>query len=320
MATITSQTTPNTTGAILIAIKTLLVSAGWTVAQSGTGSSGAGSGVYNPSGDSVTTTALLNNPDAWFRIVSPLGASGPQFCFQRGSGTTDARITYSAFGVSVAGTASTIPTMTSQITLRSPGFDAWPPSFVSSLYRLWVAADNAAPYGFWFNLIQVGGGNMASGLALIPMSTFTPGDTNPYIVACNDSASSWRANNLFITSSSPTTNSVVGYLPTTSSVVTIPAFVPSNQNYFGGSVNAIASTVGAGGFGSDPITGKDVLFPIQFIRPVTLGTAAWKGATSFMRWKGTLRANGDTATVTTPRDFIHIGDTVLPWDGSVPLI
>lgn len=318
MAILASQSNPATCGAALFALKTLLVSAGWTVASSGTGSSGVGSGVYNGSGDAVTTSALMSNPNAWFRVVSPLGPTGPQYVFQNGTSIYgEINIIATCYGVAGAGTASAPNSLTNGLQLRSTAVQTF--NTDGTAYRLWCAADNAAPYGFWFGAIPFGGGTMSGVNVLAPLDVTNIGDPTPYAFLSNP----YNLNPTWQTVATPANNSsssgAYTYIPFTTSLSGTIGFLPTNQSFVGGGIT-LAATSSGGGFGVDPITGKDALFPIMFARSLAVAPAGWKGVTTFARWKGTIRTNGDTATLNSPRDLIHIGDLVLPWDGSVPIL
>jgi hypothetical protein len=319
VAIIASQTTPTNFGDCGYAIKQLLVTAGWSVLESGTGSAGAGSGVYNATGDAITTGALMNNTNAWFRIRSPLGASGPQFVFQNANNGGGYNIWFTCYGVSSAGNASTPTTLLNGSQIRQSSWTLFA-STTSPVHRLFVAADNAAPYGFWFGQIPVGGGAVKGINVLAPLSVTNPGDVTPYMVVSGLSSSSMLVADLASYASAYSGHLNFGYIPGTTNCTIIPGFLPTNQSYFGGALNLASSTSYAGGYGADPITGKDALFPIMYARSLALTLPCWKGVTSFFRLKGTIRGNADTATVATPSDYIHMGDVVLPWDGSVPVL
>lgn len=322
MAIIASQTTPGTCGDALFSLKALLVSAGWTVGSSGTGDLGAGSGVYDGSGDAITTAALMKNRGAWFRIVSPLGASGPQYIFQNGQsgvGTDSGQINVwvTCYGIAGAGTASVPNAFTSGIQIRAAASLS---TFGSNgTYRFWCAADNAAPYGFWFGTIPIGGGVMAGVNVLAPLSASNVGDVTPYVVLTNPSNTNATWQNVATPGNTLTTAGVYAYIPLTTNITGTVGFLPTNQTFIGGGLTLAATTSG-GGYGTDPITGNDALFPIMFARSLSVGLPSWKGVTTFAKWKGTTRTNGDTATVVSSRDHIHVGDLVLPWDGSVPVL
>jgi hypothetical protein len=326
MTIIASQTTPASSGESLFNLKALLKLAGWTVAESGTGNAGTGSGVYNASGDAITTAALMTNSLAWYRIHTPLGSgSGPEFVIQNSTNNSgQINFWYTAYGTSSPGTASALPTLVNGTQLRSAGGARQMPSGVA--YRLWCVADNAAPYGMWFGTIPVGGGNANSVTALCPLSSFNVGDPNPYMLV-NTPSGNFNANGPLwsgVTSFASGVDAAclnVGYLPppAATNLQIIPGFLPTNQSFAGGNI-VLPATAAGGGYGTDPITGKDALFPIMYARSLSLTLPTWKGVTTWMRWKGTVRTNGDTGTLNTTRDLIHMADVVLPWDGSVPIL
>jgi hypothetical protein len=321
VAIIASQSTPATCGDALFNIKALLKLAGWIVAESGTGSAGTGSGVYNASGDALTTAALMTNQNAWFRIRSPLGSgTGPEFLFQNGtSNNGQIDLWFTCYGVSAPGTSSTLPTLVNGAEVRDKASSAQFDS--NGTYRLWVAADNAAPYGFWYGCVPIGGGAVRGLASLSPLSTVNVGDPNPYIFSSAHYNLAYPWSNVALATAGVNNATNIGYLPPPSAtnIQIIPGFIPNNQNFIGGGLTLAATTSG-GGYGTDPITGKDALFPIMFARSLAISLPTWKGVTTWMRWKGTARTNGDTGTLVTARDLIHMGDVVLPWDGSVPVL
>lgn len=317
MAILAVQTTPATAADALFSLKALLVSAGWTVGSSGTGSAGAGSGIYNGSGDAITTAALMANNSAWYRIVSPLGASGPQYVIQQGTvNNGNINILATSYGIAGAGTASTPNALTSGLQIRSTGVSTFQ---TNGTYRFWAAADNAAPYGFWFAGIPIGGGSISGLNVLAPLSSTNVGDVTPYVFISNASNNNVLWSSITSATNNVTSNGVYAYLPGTTTFTATIGFLPTNQSFVGGS-QTLAATAGGGGYGVDPLTGKDALFPIMFARALSITLPSWKGVTTFARWKGTIRTNGDTATLNSPRDLIHMGDLVLPWDGSVPIL
>lgn len=81
----------STTGAaeVLYHLKTTLVTAGWVVLSSGTGTGGS----YDASGDSISSVAVMNTANAWFRITDP--ASAREYVMQRGSTALTGIIKYS---------------------------------------------------------------------------------------------------------------------------------------------------------------------------------------------------------------------------------
>ena len=131
-------------------IKETLVAAGWTVEESGDGTS------YNASADIITTAADLRNNNAWFRISNP---DGHELTIQHvASGAHRVKYSPSPFdggSPDATTTPEATPTSDEQI-LMGGGTDAAPTGGATGwLYdasdpRVIGIADDVSPYGFCF--------------------------------------------------------------------------------------------------------------------------------------------------------------------------
>lgn len=313
----TPNLTPATGAVAVYELKERLKAAGATVLSSSDGTT------YNSSGDQITSgnsgAGGLANTNAWFRVQLADGVR--QMTFQRGSGNTAWRIKYSASAGFTGGSpgATQTPTASDGQVFFGGGTDA-SPTFATwfntdGTYRAHVGADNAAPYSWWFATYPTGGGTPNGGMVYDPVQVPAAADTDPVVISVAISSGGFTAATIGAVSTSSTAARVVGWLKHNlvgAGYVAIPG-------------NKIAS-VGGGdlapeGAGSNPHSGNDDMFPIIYGRPT--GQAApqgYKGISSVMYWNGTMRATGDTLTVSSSRDRLILGQVSVPWNGQVPTV
>lgn len=309
---------PLNPGEAVLQMKSTLVAAGWTVLSSGTGNSGAGSGVFSL-GDNLTTAALMGNPGAWFVVQSPAGAGTASFGFASyGSGGYPENwvIAFDPVSSWVApASAGALPLGASGIWIfgnPSIAVNRWLPS-AGPTYAWNVCADNAAPYPFWVSGIALGGGSAPTGLLFEAVTGGPAGDARPYVVGV---FSNQFGDGVFsVTTPGPfAAQTWTGYDP----ALVVGTSEPCASFY-------LQNTSGQQPYSSsvvNPITGKDELYPLLYARTASAG-GAWqglKGIGVLAQAGGTSRAVGDTYSVNSTRDRIRLGNgLVLPWDGSVPV-
>ena len=312
-----TNASPTNSSQAIFELKSVLTGSGWTVTQSGDGTT------FNGSGDCITDATVLSTGSAWFYVEAP---NGQAFTFQNQNNSTSWRIKWRGNGGAVGtGTATQTPAITNEIIIRGSGTDASPgyTGFMpgNGTYRWNVIADNASPYGFWCGAIILGGGSAPGGMMFDPLTAVSPGDVSPYVVLTADGSNTWaRMNpNSYIfwndeSSKSGTTDTFATYYVASTgsgNATKATAWYPFNGSY------ALPLTQVV-----NPITGNDDLFPLLWARraAATGGNPGWKGVSTFSKFKGVSRANGDTYTVSSTRDRISFGDYSLPWDGSVPVL
>ena len=321
MAIVSStNTTPTDSSTAIYALKETLKLANWTVSKSGSSSA---TPTFSDSTDVIDSAAKMASNSAWFYIEAP---NGQGFMFQNQNNSTAWRIKWRGNGgaVGTAVSATITPAITNEIIMRGSGTDAAPgyTNFLptNSSYRWNVIADDASPYGFWCGAFTLGAGAAYGGMMFDPLTAVSPGDVSPYVVLTANGADTWaRGNPASIINwsdesgnSSTTSMYAAYYVASTGSgnAAKATAWFPYNGNWlaYGQVVN--------------PITGNDDLFPLLWARrgAATGGNPGWKGVSTFSKFKGVSRANGDTYTVSTTRDRISFGDYSLPWDGSVPVL
>lgn len=136
---------------VLYYLKNTLVGAGWTVLSSGTGTAGT----YNATGDSISSVAIMNTANAWFRITDP--ATSREYVMQRGSTALVAIIKYSRQTKFTAGSpsATALPTTGGGdgVIVVGTGTDTTPTAAAlittTSTARLHVVTNNAPTNGVY---------------------------------------------------------------------------------------------------------------------------------------------------------------------------
>lgn len=318
MAFLFHKSTPTTGAVAIYNMKELLKAAGWTVLSSSDGTT------YNAVGDQITTGASgaggMANNSAWFRIQSPVGAGGQQFAIQRGTNNTAWKTKRSRTAGFIGGSpgATQMPSATDEFSIMGGGTDA-SPTFATffgtdAAYRWQGGADNASPYGFWNTSFTIGGSAPQAVFVLDPLTNTQPTDADLFVIHFSASGNSGLTTAALHSLSGTSTN----YRITSQIISTAPA-----ASY--AEFPAILYTTPGGqavpnGMPVNSITGNDEAFPLILMRGVVSGNAGYKGITSIIKWTSISRTTGDTLTVSTSRDRIIMGQTSLPWDGTVPTI
>lgn len=302
------QTTPATGAEAMYNIKTYLVSAGWVVKASGTGSSGTGSGTYNATGDSLTTAALTANVAAWFRIQDPAGVR--EYTFQRTTSNTTWRIKYSASAKFTGGSpaAAQTPSATDEAVKYGSGTDASPVGTAlfgtEGAYRLKAGIGNAAEsYGWWVSTWGSGTGAAGAFIAHDPLVAPSSSDGDPLATCVLSSISNTNLNGV---------SAYTGWLSNTRTVssnhVAIPCCFYTSNN-----TTILPTVAGVNAFESS----EDV-FPIMLAR-LSSATAptGYKGWSSIVRWTSTSRSVGTTLQSGTW--LVIFGGIAVPWDGTTAI-
>jgi hypothetical protein len=306
----TVNQTPANNGEAIYNLKARLVAAGWQVKASGSGAT------YGASSDVVTTPALMNAPNAWFRIADP--ANMRELTFQRTSaGSTYWRIKYSASAKFTGGSPSATQTPSAadeQLVLGS-GTDAVPAGATwtagDGAYRQQIGADSAAPYTFWMGSYPIGGGAPNSGLVFDVLNSPSPGDADPALIYIGIAGNqNFAVSSLCAVTSNTSTARCVAYLK---KGLAGEAFVPMPAQVYSAPASGQFAPTNAS---TNPQNGKDDEFPILFARSTVLTVpVGYKGMGTVMRWHGTARTTGDTLNVVAAKDRIIFGEVSLPWDG-----
>lgn len=296
-------------------MKELLKVAGWTVTQSGDGTT------YNAAGDELDTIAKFrDNTRAWFAIQDPGG--GRAFTFQRVSNSANCRAKYAATGGFTGGTpsANTTPAATTpaeeQIIMGS-GTDASPTGSgfgFNSPGILYAAADDAAPYGFALFGRSSSTGNDTCSFFMDPLApnSYSGTDGDPVVIGWGDGA----ADQAYKTSapSSGTSEGARAWLRKNSAGSFVGVGSPLIYG-MGASQNLIPKQLG-----SDPESGDDITIPLMWGRSSNLSAPnGWKGISTLFRQITSGRANGDTLETMT-RILVQSAEWTMPWNGTVPLV
>jgi hypothetical protein len=290
--------------------KELLKTAGWVVKSSGDGLS-----AFSSTTDIITSGSSgangFANSNAWVRIQMPI-ANGVhrEFILQRSSSNILWTILYS-YSVGFIGgspSATIAPTATDSKTINPGSFFT-----TDSTYRLNIAADNAAPYGFWMGCFPIGGGSPSGGaFCLLPIYSNATQDVDPYVIYAESSSSFTISSSLINTPNTWYRKGLSGELFQIVSACKLICVNDSGNSCF------------PSGVGVNPHNGNDDVIDIPFSSsPATSGILwpyGFKGLCSFMKWNGSSRTTGDTLSLAGSKDRIIYRDVNLPWNGSSVLI
>jgi hypothetical protein len=324
----TPRAAPGCTTLVYTLVKFLASLSGspWTIPQWSNGSS-----VATDNGASLTSATQIDNSLAWVRIAIPGG--GKEFTFQHSSTATSSggdsiwRVKYCPTGSFNTGSSATAtPSATVQGILAGGGTDAsptfpsagfgYPSGLGNTSHRFFIGADNASPSGWYAASVSISGGT------IYPMNmwffdplvsgSYPSEETDPYVVSTGWDSSNLNINYFATSFYRDDWSFVRGFLGTlTSSNFTgIQSPIPTINT-----TQAIPS-----GLGTNQFSYKDNLFRLIWMRRSGLASpTGYKGMSSIFSYNGVLRATMDTLTVSTSRDRILIGNTWLPWDGSIPI-
>lgn len=346
--TTTCNMLPVTAAEAVFRLKELLKSAGWTIQASSDGTNF--SNTAGNTNDQITSSTEMGNLNAWFVIKQPAIGSGTgapghrQLAFRKSSATEGSwTVTYiplnstntAAQAPTVAGTATALPTYTSvyDVCGTYPSTAGTWFSTTANTYRTSIAADNAAPYGFYmFSYLVSSGSAATAGGCLIfdPLTSYDASDVDPYAFYCPSPTNGI----LDVSSSSATAASV---MPTTHNR-SAPAKLLYKSTLYEAWRNVSmlvycshdsSSTAGLINFpnasSTNPHTAEDDLLPVPYGRPASNTSTVFTppngfmGISTLLKYAGVSRSTGSPLTVSTTRDYISVVDVVFPWDGSVPL-
>ena len=329
---LTTTATTNNTADMFYYLKQTLKQAGWTVTKSSDGVT------VNASGDRITnfittggnTSGSMYNSGAWYVLQAPGSVAGAtrQICVQRtstGGQCFSIWYSYNSGFTLTAGSATVAPTASDSISILSNTY--FTSNGVATTCRFSIAADNAAPYGWYMFSFVAGSGAILSSLVFEPMTTgtYNSSDNDPYIIYTPGGSGTLPTTPMAVAGLTGTTlNLCAGswYKKSAGSV----ASASELGSYVATPALSYASAVGVaipGLVGANPYSGKDNVFPIPYARRSGFASSVgWKGIGTLMKWPGTTRSTGDTLSVsaTGAKDYIIVGDVALPWNGSTPTV
>lgn len=304
-------------------LKDLLKTAGWDVKSSSNGTTANTS-------DNIASTASLASSNSWYVMRMPADAGGLRrefMAYRWPSGDFHWALGYSRAAGFSGGTTSAAPTasdalygnMTGGSNARTSSqvqyFDSTGSKYVV------MAADNAAPYGFYLatfsSVLGTGTGRdsgyySTGGFALDPLQTGTyhANDPDPYIILSSASTPrSWlRSEDLQDTSNNFSLGKVWGHYNDPSS----PALNPVNWVFYPSAIAYRGSLL------ANPYSGKDDTCALVYVMGQSSSANHIKGTSSLMRWVMQARNTGDTLSTLASRDRIIVGHVALPWDGTTP--
>jgi len=329
---LTTTATTNNTADMFYYLKQTLKQAGWTVTKSSDGVT------VNASGDRITnfittggnTSGSMYNSGAWYVLQAPGAVAGAtrQICVQRtatGANVFSIWYSYNSGFTLTAGSATVAPTASDSILIVNNTYFTY--NGTAATCRFSIAADNAAPYGWYMFNFLAGSGGIFSSLVFEPMmtGTYNSSDNDPYIIYTPCAANSYPTTPMAVAGlTGLALNLCAGswYKKSAGSV----ASASELGSYVATPALSYSSAVGVaipGLVGANPYSGKDNVFPIPYARRSGWASSVgWKGIGTLMKWPGTTRSTGDTLSVsaTGAKDYIIVGDVALPWNGSTPTV
>lgn len=317
-------------GAIMKAVKDMLVAAGWVVKSSGNGAA-----EYNATGLFATDTAAnFAIAKCWFRVQSPDAVR--EFVFQHDN-AGGARIKYSPAAKFTGGSpsATVTPSATDERYVRGAATDATPSygatffnaNTLNGTVKYQGFASGTSPYGFWFAGANMSAGSITTGFALDPVSG-VPEDPDPYVVYCS-TTSAFQSGDLTLgnitgsgTTSRPYTQAnggtAAGAYGFFDAALTTYVLWPACAY-----ITAVSTTSGANStffvananLALNPYNGKSEALPFPYLRTSDAATQRGiKGWSTLMRWTTVGRTNF-TDTLDS-KAWICVQGVWLPWDGT----
>ena len=313
-------------------LKTLLKSVGWIHQASGDGLAAVSTTPGN--GNDVLTheTSGANgfNISAWFVLQHP--GSARQLCFQSADPLLPQwRLKYS-FSAGFTGGAPdpvTTPSATDEQFILGGGADASPTysnwlTYGGDLHGLYchMAADDAAPYGFWLAGYPVHGDDYGSYPQFVgvfdPVINTSIQDSDPYVF--------YFSKNYYGT---PLEDDLYQFYDVNNPAV--HAFLGHggpNEMWVPLAGVRIPPFIGTGPF--SPINNKIDRYPVNYMLHANWSTdgslpqgkrpSGFKGQSTLLHWCSQEFLGGQTLQVTTPRDAIVFGWLTLPWNGTLPRV
>jgi hypothetical protein len=299
-----------TTGAVLVySVQQALKQCGWTVVQWSDGTTLTTSSAGWSSGAAGAGNAANNS--AWLRMTDPAGVR--EFVVQRSTTNLLWRMKWSHSAKFSGGTpnATTPPTATDQQHVAGtdvPAFLAWLPT--ENTYRAHIVCDADPPYSFAVIVLPNGGGvarslwylNMASG-------SYPSADVAPYVV-------DMRSGDTVVGSLDGVTANTDGLGAGWHKKGLVgEAWV----QYAAQSLTDNSQAAAPGGYGANPYSGDDQIFPIPVGRRSSLGNGGWKGwlPTALLGWTGSARADGDYFDTLGGSRYAVFGDLAIRFPSSV---
>jgi len=349
--------TPGLQAQVLYRLKELLKSVGWVVQASSDGTTfNTTPGNVN---DVITSAVLMNNTLAWFVIKKP--DDNRQLCFQVEQkvpvtptfpNSTGFRIKYSLSNGFVAGTPSAIETPHANDeefplgmyganparfgTDASPQFQNWL-GFQSTGTIVHMAADNAAPFGWWVAGYGMRGDGNYSDEGVFagvfdPLINTVSGDPDPYAFYFSWVGQPWKTELNY--NAQPGYCACWGFIDQGGPVelwapiaAPFPVAIYDNrrtQNPINNKVDRWPLVYGTPmvwpNYYDGAITHPQVPYSStdEFVLSARGLPRGHKGVSTMMQWCLANLSIGQTIKVSTSRDKIVIGNVILDWDGSVP--
>lgn len=291
------------TGDIFLGVKNnLLLMAGVTVKGSCNGTTGAMDGVdrWSTSGAIQTQGTSAITPQSWM-VLDLADMGGTELLLSYGNNSNTFTVAYSPGGLyTIAATATHKPTATDEVIIGNGV--AFVTASVANLWTTWTASDGSALY---FATAQSGTWTRIACVQLITsrveVGTFSPTVAGFCIPGSAATFNSWN------------TAAPACRLNPGTGVVNISGYFGSEGVKYNNTAGALYTQI------SELQGGGHNIYPVSFWSE----TATARGAVGnwIDLWAGNVNAtDGDTYPNDSSRTFIHVGDFILPWGGSAPVM
>lgn len=300
---------PATGGILAFQIQQGLKQCGWVPVQWTDGTTLTTSSAGWSSGASGAGGAA--NTSAWLRMQDPAGVH--EFILQRSTTNLLWRMKWSHSAKFTGGSpsATVTPTATDQQNVAGtdvPAFITW--LAAENTYKAHIVCDADAPYSFMVILMPNGGGaarslwylNMVSG-------SYPSADVAPYVVGMRNGDTTVAALDGVTVNSDELGEGFYKKGLSGEAWVSWPA-----QNLTDNSASGAPN-----GYGTNPYTGDDQVFPIAVGRRSVLGSGGWKGwiPVTLMGWIGVTRSDGDYFDTVGSARYMVSGDIVFRFPAAI---
>ena len=305
--------------------KEALKTGGWTVTQSGDGTS------YSAVTDLITNATIMNNSRAWYILTQPIVDGYQKFiCIQPGGTKSQARVKLSWTGFNTGSPSGTVvPSAADEKVILGSGTDATPTyeDFLNSSDALIrsniIIGDAASKYAFFWMCNRITTGGFGSLFMIDRVSDAHALDIDPYVYFMFGATSYPSTLNSYSTSTLSLVSGSSRMWCWVRKGYSDQAFAKGFVNFFNQGIgvanNFFVGLLGTNGYDSTDTILPALVFVGAQINANTLLTSLsfYKGQMVNMQLNGTARIALDTGT---SKLKVYNGPYVFPWNGTDPTI
>jgi hypothetical protein len=294
--------------------KELLKTAGWVKQISSDGTtlnSTPGNVNDNITGGAAGAGGFANTGAHWTGL-SPDGQR--QICIQRGTvGNNNWWCKYSVAAGFTGGTATVAPTAADGQNIF--GTAAAGTALFTATMRYHVAANNAAPYGFYAFACTQGTNTITHQFLYDPLvaGSYPAAETDPYVMGCKNGAL-WDVvgGTGHLQTAAAGAAGIWGFRGNLTTWVNYPLL----------QIGSTGATYSDGAAGSNPWTAKDDIYSTWYGRTTAVANAGHKGMSSQFKLMASIqRSTYDLLTVVSTGDYISFnGRVAAPWNNVAPVV